>query len=37
VAETDPGFLNWLLSADFSEETKDIVRKALEGEMPKKG
>ena len=37
VAETDPGFLSWILGADFSEETKDIVRKALEGEMPKKG
>lgn len=37
VAETDPGFLSWILSADFSEETKDIVKKALNGEMPKKG
>lgn len=36
IAEQDPGFLNWILSADFSEETKEIVRKALEGEMPKK-
>ena len=36
VAEKDPGFLNWLLAADFSEETKDIVRKALRGELPKK-
>ncbi|OGY68699.1 MAG: hypothetical protein A3B94_01965 [Candidatus Jacksonbacteria bacterium RIFCSPHIGHO2_02_FULL_43_10] len=36
VAEKDPGFLNWILSADFSQETKDIVRKALDGEMPKK-
>jgi len=37
VAEKDPGFLNWILAADFSDETKDIVRKALDGEMPKKG
>lgn len=36
IAETDPGFLNWILGADFSDETKEIVRKALEGEMPKK-
>jgi DNA polymerase III subunit epsilon len=36
VARLDPGFLEWILSADFSEETKDIVRKALDGEMPKK-
>ncbi|MDO8668147.1 MAG: exonuclease domain-containing protein [bacterium] len=37
VAAQEPGFLNWILNADFSEETKDIVRKALNGEMPKKG
>lgn len=36
IAEKDPGFLNWILSADFSEETKDIVKKALNGELPKK-
>lgn len=36
VAEKDPGFLSWLLSADFSEETKDIAKKALNGELPKK-
>lgn len=36
VVEQDPGFLNWILSADFSEETKDIVEKALRGELPKK-
>lgn len=36
VAELDPGFLNWILSADFSEETKEIIRKALVGEMPRK-
>jgi len=36
VAETDSGFLNWILGADFSEETKDIVKKALAGEFPKK-
>lgn len=36
VAETEVGFLNWMLGADFSEETKSIVKKALEGEFPKK-
>lgn len=36
IAQKDPGFLNWILSADFSQETKDIVEKALNGEMPKK-
>lgn len=36
VAETDPGFLQWILTADFSEETKNIVRKALSGSFPKK-
>ena len=36
VALTDPGFLDWILSADFSEETKEIIRKAQQGELPKK-
>lgn len=36
VARTDRGFLEWILASDFSEETKDIVRKALNGELPKK-
>jgi len=36
IAKVDRGFLEWIISADFSEETKDIVRKALAGEMPKK-
>ncbi len=36
VAEKDPDFLRWIISADFSDETKNIVRKALDGEMPKK-
>jgi DNA polymerase III subunit epsilon len=37
VAKTDPGFLSWVLASDFSEEVKDIIKKALNGEMPKKG
>jgi DNA polymerase-3 subunit epsilon len=36
VARTEPGFLNWILTADFSEEVKSIVRKAMLGEFPKK-
>lgn len=36
VAKTDPGFLQWIMTADFSDETKNIVRKALGGEFPKK-
>jgi len=36
VAEKDPGFLEWIMSADFSDETKEIVKKALNGELPKK-
>lgn len=29
IAKEDPEFLKWILAADFSEETKNIVRKAL--------
>jgi DNA polymerase-3 subunit epsilon len=36
IAEKDPGFLEWIMSADFSDETKEIVKKALNGELPKK-
>ena len=36
VAQQEQGFLNWILNADFSEETKTIIRKALAGEFPKK-
>lgn len=36
VAQNDPGFLKWMLTADFSEETKNIVKRALEGKFPKK-
>jgi len=36
VAEKDPGFLDWILSADFSDEAKEIVHKALNGELPKR-
>ncbi len=36
IAKVDPGFLRWMMEADFSPETKQIVERALEGEFPKK-
>lgn len=36
VARDDPKFLTWILSADFSEEVKSIVRLCLNGKKPKK-
>lgn len=32
IVKTDPEFLNWILEADFSEDTKNIVRNALKKE-----
>ena len=31
IAKINPKFLKWIVSADFSEETKNIIRKSLEG------
>jgi DNA polymerase III subunit epsilon len=36
VAEFDRDFLKWILSADFSEETKLIIEQALDGKFPEK-
>ncbi|MBL7058030.1 3'-5' exonuclease [Patescibacteria group bacterium] len=36
IAKLEPGFMNWILNADFTEETKDIIRKAQIGEFPQK-
>jgi DNA polymerase-3 subunit epsilon len=36
VAKEDPEFLKWILVAEFSEETKSVVRMALEGKPRKK-
>jgi len=36
IVKLDAGFLEWILTADFSQETKDIIIKALNGELPKK-
>jgi len=34
VAEKDRGYLQWILSQDFSDEVKDLVEGALEGKFP---
>ena len=36
VVEIDAGFLRWILSANFSDETKNIISEALNGKFPKK-
>lgn len=36
VAKNDPEFLKWIIRADFSDETKNIARMALEGKPLKK-
>ncbi|MDP2830622.1 MAG: 3'-5' exonuclease, partial [bacterium] len=36
VAEDDPEFLKWILSADFSDETKNIVKEALKIDLQKR-
>lgn len=33
VAEEDPGYLEWMLSVDFSEETKNYIGRALRNEL----
>jgi len=34
LIETERGFLNWILQNDFPEDTKQILRNALEGVFP---
>jgi DNA polymerase III subunit epsilon len=36
MAEVDPSFLEWILKSDFAEETKEIAKKALNGEFPER-
>jgi DNA polymerase-3 subunit epsilon len=36
IAFSDPGYLSWILKADFSEAVKGLVKKALAGELPKR-
>lgn len=37
IAKKDPGFLKWMLTADFSDKTKTIVQRALKGDFSKNG
>ena len=37
VAETAPGYLEWMLGEDFPEETLAILRDAQEGSLPDPG
>jgi DNA polymerase-3 subunit epsilon len=37
VARTDPGYLQWMLSKDFSDEVKHLVTAALKGQLPVPG
>lgn len=34
IAKNDRPYLEWILSGDFSEEVKEIVEQALEGQLP---
>jgi DNA polymerase-3 subunit epsilon len=36
IVRQDPGFLEWMLASDFGSETKDIVKRALVGNFPKR-
>ena len=37
VAKDDRGFLEWMLSKDFPEDTLRVARRALKGEFPERG
>ncbi len=34
IARKDPGYLEWMLGKDFSEEVKNLVSAALKGQLP---
>jgi len=36
VVQSDPAFLKWIIKADFSEDTKNIVKRAIQGKLLKK-
>lgn len=36
IREKDPNYLFWIVNGEFSDETKDIVRKAINGVYPEK-
>lgn len=35
IVRIDPGYLQWMVGKDFSEEIKELVRNALRGQFPK--
>lgn len=35
IVRNDPGYLQWMLSKDFSEEIKELISNALRGHFPK--
>ncbi len=34
IVEKDPKYLEWMLTSDFSEEVKELIRNALDGKFP---
>lgn len=34
IAKTDRGYLEWILKQDFSDEVKELIEKALQGQFP---
>ena len=36
LVKSDPGYLNWVAGADFSEPVKNIIRQALKGTIPQR-
>ena len=35
VAESDPDYLNWLLTCDFAPDARSLIEGALRGEFPR--
>ena len=36
LVKSDPGYLKWILTKDFSDSVKIIIRAALNGDIPRK-
>ena len=34
LVKKDPGYLNWIVNADFPDSVKEVIRLALKGQMP---
>jgi len=34
IAQTDPGYFDWMLKSDFAEDTKAVAARALRGDFP---